>query len=115
MVYHHSNPKFKIKMYLDRNKKKAIATHIQSHRKHEYEIFDVGSDVLIQHIQSQIDWKVKIEFGGLVFQIVSTIGMISKDEQKSGFKELSMDKTFINLVDEMYAQFERGRSALLKL
>ena len=50
-------------MYLDRNKKKAIATHIQSHRKHEYEIFDAGSDVLIQLTQSQIDWKVKIEFG----------------------------------------------------
>jgi hypothetical protein len=116
-----SNPKFKIKMYLDRNKKKAIATHIQSHRKHEYEIFDAGSDVLIQHIQSQIDWKVKIEFGGrkrlypLVFQIVSTIGGILKDEQKSGIKELSTDKTFINLVDDMYGQFERGRSALLKL
>ena len=34
------NPQFKIEMYLDRNKKKAIATHIQSHRKQEFDILD---------------------------------------------------------------------------
>lgn len=115
------NPQFKIEMYLDRNKKKAIATHIQSHRKHEFDILDRGSDVFIVYTQSLIDSELERQFGGrkrlynLILQIVSSIDGILTDEQKSGIKELSTDKTFINLVDEMYAQFERGRSALLKL
>ena len=109
------NPQFKIEMYLDRNKK-AIATHIQSHRKQEFDILDRGSDVFIGHTQSLIDSELKRQFGGrkrlynLVFQIVSSIGGILTDEQKSGIKEISMDKMFINLVDEMYAQFERDKS-----
>lgn len=87
---------------------------------HEYEIEEIGSDVLIVHIQPKIDFVVEIKFrmseqiDSLVYRMVHVIGTASQ-EQRSGFKELSRDETFTDMVEDVYAKFEQGRSVLLGL
>ena len=82
----------KIKMRLDRNKKKVIATNLQNRMTHEYEIEEIGPDILIVHVQPKIDWEVGIKFGrreqidSLVYRMVSTIGTANQ-EQRSGLKK----------------------------
>jgi predicted transcriptional regulator len=115
-----TNAQFKIKMRLDKSKKKVIATHPRNRIIHNYEIEEIGSDILIVNIQPKIDWEIGIKFGrreqisSLVYQMVSTIGWTSQ-EQRSGLKELTRDETFNRLVEDVYAQFEQGRSVLLEL
>jgi hypothetical protein len=115
-----SNPRFKIRLYLDREKKRAIATHIQSRRQYEYIVDDSGSDAVILDAQSQGDFQIKREFGdrkqlkSLVYQMVNQIGIFAK-KNESEYEELSRDKAFMSLVDNVYLQLKSGRAALLKL
>ena len=116
-----SSPQFRIRIQLDRAKKKAIATHLQSRRMYEYEIEEGGSDVFIVGVQSHIDWKIWREFGErkqldtLIYQIVSTVGHATEADKENRFKGLSTDKNFMNLVDDVYTQLNHGRLALLEL
>ena len=117
-----SNPHatFKIKMRLDKRKKKVITTHLQNRVTHEYEIKEIGSDVFIVRTGIKIDWEIERKFGGreqidsLVYRMVSTIGRAG-EEQRSGFRGLTRVVTFSNMVDDVYTQFEQGRSVLLEL
>lgn len=111
---------FRIKMRLDKNKKKVIATRLQNRMMHEYEIEEIGSDIFVVRVQPKIDWEIGVRFGrreqvaSLVYQLVSTIGLASQ-EQSSGFRELAGDKTFTSIVEDVNSQFAQGRTALLKL
>jgi hypothetical protein len=116
-----SNPRFKIRLCLDREKKRAVATHIQSRKQYEYVVDDSGSDAFILDAQSQDDFQIKKEFGGrkqlnsLVYQMVDLISIFAKKKHESEYEELSRDKAFMNLVDNVYSQLKFGRAALLKL
>lgn len=115
------NPQFRIRLYLYRTKKKAIATHLQSRWVYEYEIEDEGSDVSIVDIQTQIDREIEREFGErnqlntLVYQTVSTVGRAAIGDLKDRFGRLSTDENFMGLIEDVYNQFNHGRSTLLKL
>lgn len=114
------NPQFRFSVYLNRKKKKAIASFLQGRRECEYEIRDIGSDTFIGDVKPFINWKIEFEFGerkqldSLVYQIVSSIGLAPLDK-RGDFKILARDTKFLNLVDTIQTQFEQGRLALLEL
>ena len=114
------NTQFKIRMCLDKSRKKAMAMHLQNGRTHAYDIYEIGSDIQIVYVRPKFDMDIEIKFGmreqinSLVYRMISTIGIASQ-EQRSGFKELAVDETFSKLVEDAYAHFEQGRSVLLNL
>lgn len=112
---------FRVKLRLDRGKKKVIAMLLGSRVSYEYEIEERDSDVDIMQVVSQINYEIVNEFlkgkllNSLVYRMVSILGEVTTDDQKSGLKELSKDKKFMDLVDDAYTKIKRGRSALLEL
>jgi hypothetical protein len=114
------NKNFSILIKLDLKRKKAVARLEKSRKQYEYNIEIMGSNIeIISHrdgrerlLELQFQEARLIEL--LACKIITQVGRY-KPAKTDIFDALSKDDKFMNLVDDLHGDFEKGYNKLMKM
>jgi hypothetical protein len=108
------DPKFSVRIDLDLNRKKAIATLDKSKKKFEYDILETPSDIVLETTESE-EKIMEREFYNrgliqtLIYRAISNFGRFSN---KRDIKALSNDNKFMGLAYDIRKVFNDGYKML---
>jgi hypothetical protein len=114
------NKNFSVLMKLDLKRNKAVARLEKSKKQYEYEIEIVGSNIEIISHRDGKDRLLELQYQDarliepLACRIITQVGRY-KSSNIDIFDVLSKDDKFMNLVDDLHGNFERGYNKLMKL
>ena len=114
------NKNFSVLIKLDLKRNKAVARLEKSKKQYEYDIVTRGSDIQIISHRDGRDRLLEVQFQHtrlielLTCKIITQVGRY-KSTKTDLFDALSKDDKFMNLVDDLKGDFEKGYNKLMKL
>ena len=107
------NKNFSVLLKLDLERNKAVARLEKSRKQYEYDIENRGSDIQILSHRDGRDRLLEMQFQKaslielLACKIVTPVGRIKSAETDS-LDVLARDDKFMNVVDDLRGEFEKG-------
>jgi hypothetical protein len=114
------NKNFSVLIKLDLKRNKAVARLEKSKKQYEYDIENMGSDIQIISHRDGRGKLLEVQFREarlielLACKIITQVGR-DKSAKTDSFDALSRDDKFMNLVDDLHGDFEKGYNKLMKL
>lgn len=107
------NKNFSVMIKLDLKRNKAVARLEKSKKQYEYDIENMGSDIQIISHRDGKDRLLELEFQEaslielLACKIITRVGRY-KSAKTDSFDAVARDDKFMNLVDDLHGDFEKG-------